>query len=985
MRTLALSALLSLFSLGASCGGPPPEATAPPVETSEAESDDDGGATAGPTGPAPEASAVPLPEMPSSNVPPRPERTAPTISDLDGAEEAFGHGFYEAVGAALPRFTKGSTNGRALLLRARLELETGRYAAADATAQQAARNAPQRLAATTLRGESLAARGQLDAAETVLEGLLSDQNAHRAHALLGQLHLRRGRTVEARPVFMRLIEAYNDDSISARDGEGLFYVALAAMGLGSARDANDAFQQSTAADPDNHEAQLAWAELFLDKYDAGHAEEGVNHVLARNPVHPRALALLARIKLEQSFDFSAAGELVGRALEANPNLVMAHVTRAGIALRDLDIATADGHLDTALAIDGHDLEALSVRAAVRYLADDQPGFLRAKREVLRRHRTYSRMYTTIADFADWEHRYPDIVSMAREAVALAPDDALAHATLGLNLLRMGDEEHGLEALREAWRRDRFNVRVYNMLNLYDDVIDAEYETFEAAPFTFRMHREERALLERYVPSTLQGAYADMRRRYGFTPEGPLRIEMFANTGHFSVRTVGLPNVGVQGVCFGKVVTAISPRGGPFNWGQITWHELAHVFHIQLSNNRVPRWFTEGLAEYETLIARPHWKREMDHMLYAALEADRLPPLPRMNQAFTQADSAEAITVAYYTSSQIVRYIAERFEFAKLVRMLREWGAGKTDAEVVQRSLGISIEQLDADFRAHTARRLAGHAGQLRVNFAAYRDLATRSAAATAAPNDAAAAAAHAVSLLVNGRAPEATAEATRALGLDTNQPIARFLMARIALSARDGLGAGQHIDKLLQAGHDGYDVRLLQARAALARQDAAAARSALEAATGIDRDRADAWMGLLEIAQQGSDDELELRVLLQLAVIDEHSREVNAALLTRLSALGRWQDVQRYGEMARFVDPHRGESHRLLAEAYARAGNGAGALREVESAEIAGVETPGVLELTRARALMAAGQRSQARQAADRARTADPNLAEAARRVLAGE
>ena len=43
------------------------------------------------------------------------------------------------------------------------------------------------------------------------------------------------------------------------------------------------------------------------------------------------------------------------------------------------------------------------------------------------------------------------------------------------LLRVGDEQQGLEALRESWRRDRFNVQVYNTLNLYDDVIPKEYE------------------------------------------------------------------------------------------------------------------------------------------------------------------------------------------------------------------------------------------------------------------------------------------------------------------------------------------------------------------------------------------------------------------------------------------------------------------------------------------------------------------------------
>ena len=100
-----------------------------------------------------------------------------------------------------------------------------------------------------------------------------------------------------------------------------------------------------------------------------------------------------------------------------------------------------------------------------------------------------------------------------------------------------------------------------------------------------------------------------------------------------------------------------------------------MFHIQLSRNRVPRWFTEGLAEYETLIARPEWKREMDHHLWEGLNNGRLPPLRLMNRAFTRARSAMDMMVGYYASTMIVKFIADTYGFNKIVRMLREWGQG----------------------------------------------------------------------------------------------------------------------------------------------------------------------------------------------------------------------------------------------------------------------------------------------------------------------
>lgn len=904
--------------------------------------------------------------------------------DLPGAETALERGEYGLAVPAFERLAKGRTAGRALLGLARAQLETGRYDEAAQTAARAGRQRDVRVAAETLRAEALIARGRLDDAERALAALVEEASAHRARVLLGRLLIRRGRNAEAQSVLMRLIQSYNDQTITDRDGEGLAYVGMAARALGSYQDANDAFRESARAAPDRVETQLEWAQLFLEKYDAGHAEECVRDALRVNPESPLAHTLMARIRLEQAFDFPAANRELDHALRVNPSLVIAHVTRGGIALRDMDLAAADRHLDAALAVDPEDLEALSVRAAVRFLADDDAGWQRAKVEVFRRNARFSRFYSIVAEYADWEHRYPEIVRMAREAIALDPEDAYAHATLGMNLLRMGDERAGLDALREAWRRDRFNVHVFNTLELYDRVISREYVEVTAAPFVFRFHRDERPILERYVIPTMRRAWDDMVRRYGFTPRGPVRIELFATTRHFSVRTTGLPNVGVQGVCFGQVVTALSPSAGPFNWGQIIWHELSHVFHIQLSDNHVPRWFTEGLSEYETIVARPEWRREEDYLLRRALDGGRLPPLRDLNFAFTHARTPEDMAVAYYGSSQVVSYIVQRFGFEKVPDLLRGWAAGERTDALIQRVLGISIDRLDQDFRAELRRRFQSRPRDFDVDLGAFQDLEAARARAAAAPGDAQAQAELAAALIVSGNAREAVTVAQRAIGIASRQPIARYILARAAMAQQDTRTAEQHLRELIAGGNDGYEVRMLLARAAMARQDRAAARRELDAAIRIDRARPEAWHGIVEIATAANDADGKLAALLELGQIDQHDRETSAALLDELARRDRWGDVLRFGENALYLDPMRSESHRLLAEAYLRANRARDALYEAESALIARPEQPGRVHLTRARVFMALNRRPDAQRAAREAERADPSLAAEARAVLQG-
>jgi len=79
-----------------------------------------------------------------------------------------------------------------------------------------------------------------------------------------------------------------------------------------------------------------------------------------------------------------------------------------------------------------------------------------------------------------------------------------------------------------------------------------------------------------------------------------------------------------------------------------------------------------------------------------------------------------------------------------------------------------------------------------------------------------------------------------------------------------------------------------------------------------------------------------------------------------------------------FVDPERGRSRFLYGEALLRRGRAAEALADFDLALRASPEEPGPMHLARARALAALGRVPEAREAAERALSADPSLARAA-------
>ena len=191
-------------------------------------------------------------------------------------------------------------------------------------------------------------------------------------------------------------------------------------------------------------------------------------------------------------------------------------------------------------------------------------------------------------------------AVAADGVERDGDQRPLLSSLGNTLLRLGDEDEGLALLRRAWERDPYDVRTYNLLNLFEKVIAARY-----------VHGDHRALpLPRRGAPRARPSRRWWRRSWrrpttatspatASRPPGPIVFELYAAPEHYAVRTVGLPRLGVAGVCFGRVITSQSPTNGAFNWGMVLAHELAHVFALQLSRSRVPRWFTEGLAELET--------------------------------------------------------------------------------------------------------------------------------------------------------------------------------------------------------------------------------------------------------------------------------------------------------------------------------------------------------------------------------------------------
>jgi cellulose synthase operon protein C len=575
--------------------------------------------------------------------------------------------------------TTFSTQAADALSRGRLE-EVDRLLEGADPADPSARAARARLAVL---------RGQYDEALALLGPLAEEAPGSEAALELGLLLVRLGRTDEGESTLMALAAQVGTSST-----EALVRWGRAARALGQFRLANAVFRQASTLGDDVARINTAWGDLLLEKHNRADALRSYETALAADAEHAEAHLGMARALAEDNPPAAAAS--ARRALALNPALGGARLVLAEIALDSRQLEAARQEIAPALDLNPNDLDARALVAALHYLQGDTAAFDGEVARILAVNPRFGELYRVVAAHVAAHYRFEEAVVLARKGVALDPDHARADAELGMHLLRKGDEDDARVVLDTAFQADPYDAVTYNLLALLD-TLDS-FETIETEALVVRLHPSEAAVMRDEVVALSERALHDLSERYGFTPRGPILIEMFPRHDDFAVRTLGLPGmVGALGACFGRVVTLDSPQARPpgsFNWQATLWHELAHVITLQMSDQRVPRWLTEGVSVFEERRAASGWGRESEGAFVRALADGGAIPLRELNAAFSDP---RRIGLAYFQASLVAEHLLTVHGQEALHRMLRAYGEGSDDEAALRRATGEGRDALQASF------------------------------------------------------------------------------------------------------------------------------------------------------------------------------------------------------------------------------------------------------------------------------------------------
>lgn len=493
-----------------------------------------------------------------------------------------------------------------------------------------------------------------------------------------------------------LIRAYPDryDTAEGRVALGRFFLL---RGIDPKQVLDRFYDVAIDRDPGLVDAYLASAELALEKQDDALAAETLAKAPEEARDDPRYHFLLARAFSEG--DRARSAEAIEAALGLNPNHADSLLLRANHLIDAEAYDQAEAVLDRVLEINPRDPQAWAFRAVIAHLTNDPEGEAEARASALDRWEENPEVDHILGRELSQKYRFAEGSAYQRRALELDPDYLPAKVQLCTDLLRLGAEEEGWALADEVFERDGYNVLAYNLVTLKGE-LDG-YRTLEGDGFLVRMEPGEAELYGDRVLELLGRARQTLRERYGAIVEEPVVVEVFPSKNDFAVRTFGLPGAdGFLGVCFGRVITAISPAAqgeDPSNWESVLWHEYCHSVTLARSRNKMPRWLSEGISVFEEGREDPSWATRINPHYREKLLADDLTPLSGLSGAFLAPESPLDVQFAYFESALAVEFLADLGGLGAIRGLLDDLGAGVPINEALPDRFGRSLAELDEGF------------------------------------------------------------------------------------------------------------------------------------------------------------------------------------------------------------------------------------------------------------------------------------------------
>jgi len=557
------------------------------------------------------------------------------------------------------------------------QYKTGKYKECLESTRKAVENSAYAAEWRVLMIKSLMALGQYNqAADDMDIVLLNYPVSMRLLELAHSVYLHNNQSARANDAINRLVRVGTSRDLRFMSPLDLVALGNSLLLLGEEPKIvlDELFTRAIKNDPNCLDAYLAAGELALAKQDYDLAADQYRDALKRFGDDPEVHYGLARAFYQS--DRNQMIQSLDIALYINPNHVPSLLLLAEHQIDCEDYAGAEKLLDKAVAVNPWSPEVWVYKAVLAHQANDFQAVKSDRERALKYWPTNPKVDYLIGRKLSQKYRFAEGAVFQRQALNYDLNYLPAKIQLAQDLLRLGDETNGWKLAEEVHKTDAYNVEAYNLSNLHDHI--SEFVTLRPEGFIIRMDKHEADIYGDMVITLLQEAKAGLCEKYGAKLDKPVVVELFPDQQDFAVRTFGMPGgEGFLGVCFGNVITANSPNPQrPTNFNSILWHEFCHVVTLNLTQNKMPRWLSEGMSVYEELQRDPTWGQQMNPEYREMILGGKLTPISGLSAAFISPSTPNHLQFAYYESALVVEFIVDRYGLDSLKAILSDLAEGE---------------------------------------------------------------------------------------------------------------------------------------------------------------------------------------------------------------------------------------------------------------------------------------------------------------------
>ncbi len=245
-----------------------------------------------------------------------------------------------------------------------------------------------------------------------------------------------------------------------------------------------------------------------------------------------------------------------------------------------------------------------------------------------------------------------------------------------------------------------------------------------------------------VLETAEGIFALVNQSFGFVPSRKVPVVIYPN-GDALARCFGWPaDEAALGVYWIGTIRILSPNAwaaGPdgdldavmFKESGPMAHEYTHYVIDYLTGGNYPRWFTEGVAQWQEkqitgfTFSNPFLTLEEQNQEnspqklpstdVAAVETEIFSELYPLTEMDIRFDCLPNQMLAYWESRRAIEYINAEFGPDRIQQIIECLGQGYSMNRTLERSLGVNLRQFDQNFRQWAAQRAAKAVLENRAN------------------------------------------------------------------------------------------------------------------------------------------------------------------------------------------------------------------------------------------------------------------------------